>query len=171
MPDLKPAVPVVLCLVLLSALRPGLAQQLSFTNIRGVLTTDVVAGDSLALLFQEEAIDSGDPEQLIQSEYLLGLSNYYLGRIFSSTQHYERLVAQLDPVEKPELCSSVWNNLGINYEYLQKYPEALAAYQKSYTLAEQLGDSLSMAQSWLNFGLLDIKNKHFSSALAYFDRA
>lgn len=149
---------------------PGFSQD-GFDQIPGLLATDVMKADSLASEMNYAAIEAKDDEMLARSYYWLGLTNYYMGRFYISSEYFRDAMAARGMQANQEFISSCWNNLGINYEYLGRIDDALEAYQRSLDIAKSEGDSVSIAQSWINLGLLEVKQQQLERALSYFEDA
>ncbi len=109
-------------------------------------------------------IEKKDEKIAAKSYYLLGRINYYKSRNFISNKYYA--LALSSPYAKNDLsfAESCYNNLGVGYELQNLFPEALKAYQKSLQLAEQLNDSASIGQTWINIGLLNARIGKFQKA-------
>ena len=96
---------------------------------------------------------------LIKGKYIIA-GEYLLNAIHTDHGHDDKIFA--------EAC---WNNLGIAYDYQQKYDEAIKAYQKSLEITTELKDSASMMQSIINLGLLDHKVGNRDKAIQRFQQA
>lgn len=134
-------------------------------------TSDPVGADSLAMANLIRAQQSESDTMIMRAHYLAGLSKYYLGQYYLSTDFYRKALA--NPVAEQEalLREACWNNIGINYDLQGNYPGSLEAYRQSLQVAEARGDSLSIAQSWINIGLLENRTGRPDHGLDLLDRA
>lgn len=118
-----------------------------------------------------------DDEILARSYYLLGVCHYYLSRTYISNEYYKKALKTYYAAGNDEFQGKCWNNMGINYDLMDKNAESMNAYLKSLRVSEKLKDSVGIAQSWINLGLLDTKymrferaDKYLNDALKYFTK-
>ncbi len=136
---------------------------------------DPEAADRYARLALKGALMSGVDSLNAQANYVLGLINYYQSHFYLSSDFYQRAL-NTDYARANDLfASSCRNNLGINYETTDRYPEAMEEYLKSLRISEKLKDSLGIYQTYINLGFLHTKKREFdraqsrlNAALSYF---
>ena len=112
-------------------------------SLRGLLTTNVLEADSFAYRLHAEI----QQNQLGKSFYYLGVIEYYKGNYLLSAKYYEEALENIDPQVFPTMRADILNNLGVDYEFMERYPEAIDAYLKSLEDALSKGDSVSIHQS------------------------
>ena len=140
-------------------------------SLRGLLTTNVLEADSFAYRLHAEIQQNQLTELLGKSFYYLGVIEYYKGNYLLSAKYYEEALENIDPQVFPTMRADILNNLGVDYEFMERYPEAIDAYLKSLEYALSKGDSVSIHQSYINLGLLFTKVKDFDQATRYLDEA
>jgi YesN/AraC family two-component response regulator len=104
--------------------------------------------------------------------YKLGNVQYFKGSFLLAEKYYNLALGEnLSMVTR----ENVMNNLGVVYDLQARYDESLKSYRESLKSAEKRNDSTSMAKSWINLGLLEIKTgnyleseKYLRNALTYF---
>lgn len=143
--------------------------------LRGLLTTNVPAADSLAQIVHTEILENQLTEFYGKSYYYLGIIEYFKGNYLLSARYYEEALEHIDPQTSPTMRADVFNNLGVDYEFMERYPEAIDAYLESLKYALSKADSLSIYQSYTNLGVLftkvfdfDQANRYLNEAYAYF---
>lgn len=100
----------------------------------------------------------------------------YTGRFQAALTLAEEIEPQLsraartDETDRARL-GLLFNNLGITYELMGRYEEALAAYERRVTIARELGDELALAHVHHNRACALIHLNAFEEALAAFDLA
>ena len=67
--------------------------------------------------------------------------------------------------------ASAYNNIGIIYDELERYPAALDAYQKSLELKQRIGDQGTIANTINNIGFLYNKTNNHDKAYEFFSKA
>ncbi len=140
-------------------------------SAREHIATDLAAADSDAHAALEQSVALKADSLIAKSFYTCGLVNYYKSRYYVSTDYYKKAIATDYAAAHTEFASSCWNNLGINYELNDQYQEAIKAYLNSLKFAEQMADSLSMHQSYINLGLLFTKTNDYDAAESYLNKA
>lgn len=140
-------------------------------SLQQYIPTNLKLADSLGqnYLYQTE---SGELDlSLSKLNYTLGLINYYLGRYQLSSKYYNDALEHLQEGEDPELEASIWNNLGINYEFSNDFEKAIDSYLKSLDYALAKKDSFSIYQSYLNLGLIYTRLTDYSQSEKYLQQA
>lgn len=142
-----------------------------FVTIKGMIPSQLLLADSLSQVFYAEAKFAEDQEGIARGAFLLGLTNYFQGNLYLSAKFYEEALASDYVALDRDLAESCWNNLGIVLELQNNLPEALEAYHKSMLIAEEKGDSLGMAETQINLGLLEIKRQNTDEGILYLEKA
>jgi AraC-like DNA-binding protein len=142
-----------------------------FATIRGMIPSRLLLADSLSQVFYAEAKFAEDQEGIARGAFLLGLTNYFQGNLYLSAKFYEEALASDYVALDRDLAESCWNNLGIVLELQNNLPAALEAYHKSMLIAEEKGDSLGMAETQINLGLLEIKRQNTDEGILYLEKA
>jgi len=81
-----------------------------------------------------------------------GLMQYYLGAEDEALVHYQIAASYLDRIGRPS--SRLYNNLAIIYRKQEKHERAIDLYRRSLALKAIEGDSLGLAATHQNLGLL-----------------
>lgn len=152
-----------------------LAEQIS--KAKKLSTTNSLKADSIATHALNRSMKIQNDSLIAKSYYTLGLTNYYRGKHYLSTQYYRKALKTRYAKDNDEFNSSLYNNLGINYEYDNKNQKAIDAYLKSLKKARKTGDSTSIYQTLINIGYLHIEllnyekaENHLTKALRYFKK-
>ena len=123
--------------------------------------------ESYANSAQENLLKNPSDTLIGRVYYLLGVIHYYRGNHILSSEFYRKgLDTRLAEIDF-KFASALWNNLGIIYEF----EKALDAYLNSLHLAENLGDSLSIFQSYINIGLLNVWLLDYNESEMYLNKA
>ena len=138
---------------------------------------DLDRADSLSNIVYYHAIALQKDSLIAKTHALMGYVAYYRGNYSMSSVYYKKALESAYYQDKLERRQALLNNLGVNYEFQHQYAEADQAYQKSLEIARQLGDSLSIHESYINLGLLsallaryEASRGYLKPALAYFQR-
>ena len=140
-------------------------------SARERISTDLAAADSDAHAALEQSVALKADSLIAKAYYTCGLVNYYKSRYYVSSDYYKKAIATMYAVANTEFASSCWNNLGINYELNDLYQDAIKAYLNSLHFAEDMADSLSIHQSYINLGLLFTKTNDYDAAENYLNKA
>lgn len=105
-------------------------------------------------------------EKTAKALALLGVIKYYDSKYYLSNDYITKALNTSYAKSNALFRESCYNNMGVNYEILNQLPEAISSYNKSLQLAEKRGDSTSIAQTWINLGLLDSKILNYKRAEA-----
>lgn len=135
-----------------------------FEKIKESLPDDIETAERLTKVYHNIGLETRNDEIKAKTDYLYGLIHYYKARFYISNKYYSKALGSPYTKTDEAFAEKCWNNMGINYEIQNMFPESLAAYHKSLKIAEKLKDSISIGQSWINIGLLDAKSKKFASA-------
>lgn len=138
----------------------------SFDEIKAIVLKDLTKATKLTDEFNQRAIEAKDDKMLAQGYFLYGLINYFKTQHYISNTYYTQALSTKYAREDINFTGNCYNNMGINYEILNMYPEAIKSYMNSLRIAEKLGDSTSIGQSKINIGLLNLKIKRYDVSLA-----
>jgi AraC-like DNA-binding protein len=170
----KAPIPFYLFWVLLTAVQPGLAQSAQldpvqlFKEARALLPNQVDQADTLALTLYRYAKETPSVPDSIKAKscYLMGMVQYYKSRFLLSATYYQEALATDYARATSSFAEACYNNLGIVQEKRGEHQKALKAYYQSLRLAEALGDSVSITQTWINISLLEGKNLNHERAIS-----
>lgn len=137
-----------------------------FDAIKKIIFVDLAKGSKLTDEFNQKAFESKNDRMIAQGNYLNGLINYFETRHYISNTYYTQALKTRYARENMNFTGNCYNNMGINYEILNMYPEAIKSYMHSLRFAEKIGDSTSINQSKINIGLLNLKIKRYDVSLA-----
>ncbi len=140
-------------------------------SLEQLMSVDPVEADSFGQLLLEEMSAKEEVIYLPRLYYLLGITQYYLGKHLLAAKYYRDALEYIDPVQQSELEAAIWNNLGVVYELSEDFAEGIAAYLKSLDYALAQGDSLSIYQSYLNLGLMYTKTADYNTSEQYLKNA
>lgn len=136
--------------------------------IRQSFYTNTNKAEELSLeavkLSEKEKIDS----LIAYSHYYLGLAYYFKDYWKLSAEQYQIAFNNPWTETNPTLKSAIANNIAIDYELLIEYDIAAEYYYKGLKIKENTNDSLFMAKSYMNLGLLFIQTGEYEKAKEYF---
>lgn len=89
-----------------------------------------------------------------KAHYYLALAWYYNGKYRISNQHYNKALRTEYATKNLYFKSRCENNLGVNYEMLEQFENAIEHYLKSNDIDKLRGDSAGVALGKINIGLL-----------------
>lgn len=95
----------------------------------------------------EKASKLGNEEIIARANYKIGVAYYYQNKPILSQSYYQKVLDSPYIDKDLILKEYVLNNMGINYELTSEYVKGLDVYQESIKLAENRGDSVSVAQT------------------------
>ena len=139
--------------------------------------------DFKSLKIREEI---GDKQGIANTINNIGLIYYEQGDYRKALmQHFKSLKIREEIGDKQGIASSL-TNIGVSYHaqgdsafamgntnfaLADRYPKALAQYDKALKIKEEIGDKDGIASSYINLGSINIKLKKFSEARKYLDDA
>lgn len=132
-----------------------------------LLNQDLNQSDSLSNIAYYSAIALENDSLIAKSHSFLAYVAYYKGDYKASAAYYNKALSSDYFKNKLDRRQALLNNLGVNYEFQNNYAEAKEAYQGSLRIAEELGDSLSIYQSYINIGFLNSILYNFGDAERY----
>jgi len=117
----------------------------------------------------EFAINEGIDTLSCQAKLLLAYTNYFTGNYGASNFYYHELMKS--PGCTTMDSASIYNNIGVNYEFLGKYDAAIEAYLSSVSIEAARNNDQGKYLSWINIGVVAIKNNDFRTAIDYLNEA
>lgn len=132
-----------------------------------MLPNELDKADSLAAIMYQYAHETpAIPDSILaKSCYLMGIVQYYKSRYLLSATYYQEALDTEYARKTSSFAEACYNNLGIVQEKRGEHQKALKAYYASLRLAETLGDSGSITQTWINISLLEGKNLNYERAI------
>ncbi|WP_461445671.1 tetratricopeptide repeat-containing sensor histidine kinase [Maribacter sp.] len=99
-------------------------------------------------------------EKELEAKYYMniGACYYYIGDLHLGLKNYLDAYERSEALKKVDFAKLL-NNIGIIYRLQKKHLRAEEIYLKSYRLKEELQDSLGMATSLMNLGLVNYRIK------------
>jgi AraC-like DNA-binding protein/Tfp pilus assembly protein PilF len=135
------------------------------------LPTGAVQTDSLCRIILGEIIEQQQPHDsfFVQTYFLLGTSNLYQGKLNLALDYYNKSLQHNQRNIIPGQYKACLINTAIIFEKQYRFEEASKTYQKALEFSEQSKDSASIADIWLNLGILSHRMKDDEKALEIFD--
>ena len=134
------------------------------------LATSVIALSQNPIDSLENLLDDAKPEQ--QVEIFCDLSQLYWQRSFDTSllmaTHAHNMAGDIESVP---LLAKALNMMGNAYFLMGDFTNAAEYYYQALTLREELGDSTSIAKSFVNIGAVHIQLKDYPQALLYLKKA
>ena len=103
--------------------------------------------DSIAQLLQ-------DTNKLAAVHTNIGLTQYYLGNLDQALSHYFAAYQHYKHLDRPISLSRLLNNLAMANKQARNYSLASRYYRESLQIKQSLGDSIGLATTLMNIGLL-----------------
>lgn len=107
-------------------------------------------------------------------DYGIGRATYQLSEIYRNKGDFEKAIplgkkalAIFESIEEIGLAAIVSNSLGNTYTEVGQYTIATQYLMESLTIREQLGNNISIANAYLNLGVLAIKMENYKLAKTY----
>lgn len=123
-------------------------------QVKNLLQSDpdsaIAISNNLLPLVSEIESDS----LLAKTQYYLAVAYYYKGYYRMSNNYFQKAIDNDFSGQNPEFLSICKNNMGVNYDMLEKYPASIDSYLKAMNIAFRLGDSLGGNLTKVNIGLL-----------------
>ena len=121
------------------------------------IALDIMGQTDKALIFYNKALNLADTYgegELLAKCYLnLGVCYQYLGDYDLALENQLLAYDLSDELTKKDRAKLL-NNIGVIYRFQKKYERAEDIYLKSYELKEELKDSLGMAATLMNLGVV-----------------
>lgn len=133
--------------------------------------SDLDEADSLSNIVYYHSIVLQNDSLMAKTHALMGYVAYYRGNYSMSSEYYKKALESAYYRDKLGRRQALLNNLGVNYEFQHRYGEADQAYLQSLQISRQLGDSVSVHESFINLGLLNALLAKYAEAEAYLQPA
>lgn len=118
-------------------------------------------------LSKELKFYSGEIKSLLN----IGLINNDKGKADEALNNYERVLDLLNAYPNPPLQATVYNNMGMVYDYQSDYAKAMKFYLHALEIRETVGDKKAIAESYNNVGIIYYYQKDFEKTLEYYLKA
>lgn len=104
---------------------------------------------------------------------LTTLSNHYLNLSQTDTciELCHQGIREAIALQKNEIASQFYNNLSLAHSYIQEYDQALTYADKSIELKKEYSDEESLANAYLNKGLLLTQVGNYEDGFRYYSQA
>ncbi len=132
---------------------------------------DLDEADSLSNIVYYHSIVLQNDSLMAKTHALMGYVAYYRGNYSMSSEYYKKALESVYYRDRLGRRQALLNNLGVNYEFQHRYGEADQAYLQSLQIARQLGDSVSVHESFINLGLLNALLAKYAESEAYLQQA
>jgi tetratricopeptide (TPR) repeat protein len=123
---------------------------------------------TLALALAEQA---GDQTQIASVPHSLGNAYIASGPAETADRYLNEGLSIARQLQNPGLSAAILNDLGNLYTIHKRYPEALAAYQESLTLAQTAGNQLLAVRAQINAATASLQNGQYQQTKTLVDRA
>ncbi len=140
-------------------------------KIKALIPEKIDEAERLSIKFFDEGIVHNDQEIIARSNYLMGLIHYYRSLFYISNKYYATALQSKFASQDLSFKEACLNNMGINYEIQNLFPQAITSYNESLKIAKKLKDSTSIYESMINLGLLNAKSKNYKLALSQIHEA
>lgn len=110
-------------------------------------------------------------QTLAEIHFLLGLTQYYLGKYEVSLQNYLKAERLFEKTNKKEKQALTFQNIGLLNSRMGHYAEAQKNFKLSLNLYAQLDKTANMAEVYQNLGIVSYTQKQDSLAIAYYQKA
>ena len=139
--------------------------------VKALESGDLGGVDSLMKPLDYEQVTTLSEKWAAYGLKMLAVAAYYQESFKLSNAYYSLLLKNPYSQKDRELRADCHNNRGINYEMLGLLDSAYHNYRRSLAFEQKRGDSLGLAQSWVNLSLLAGKLGYYEESQAYGDRA
>ena len=162
---------VVLIALMVCSLAHGQNSYMSrLREIPNMLPEQAAKADSVLGVILQEIIDNqppGSDSMLLLNYALLGHSGLYQGKLNLALDYYDKAYYYYKRgMVFPKLYMGCLLNSAVIFEKQFRFKEASETYQTLLNLAEGKNDSVLIADTWLNIGILNHKLKDDDKAVA-----
>ena len=162
---------LLICLISLSSIMVlnGQINDDPFEQMKSLISTNL---DS-AIIIGEQFLSENNNADSIKAKALfyLGVSHYYRGQYHISSNYYELAINTRYATNNIRFLGRCYNNLGIVLDLKGEYAEAIEFYIKSMEIDDLLDDSVGVALSKINIGLLYINMLQLDQSDVYLQEA
>lgn len=163
------------CFHAFSSPQPAITNSVSNKELYKKAQSIVSVYPDSALIIAHQLLQNQEPgtEDMTyaKSNYLIATANLIKGKYIIASEYFLKAIDTNYARHDKTFAEACWNNLGIAFDYQQKYDKAIEAYQKSFEITSELKDSASMMQTIINLGLLDEKEGNRDKAVRKFQEA
>ena len=137
-----------------------------------LLPSRAVEADSALRVILEEISTQQPPDDslFVLTCFLLGTSNLYQGKLNLALDYYNKSLYHNQRIILPKEYQDCLINSAIIFDSQYRLKEASQTYQKALEYAEQSGDSSSIADIWLNLGVLSHRMKDDEKAVEILEK-
>ncbi len=166
---------VVLIALMVCSLAHGQNSYMSrLREIPNMLPEQAAKADSVLGVILQEIIDNqppGSDSMLLLNYALLGHSGLYQGKLNLALDYYDKAYYYYKRgMVFPKLYMGCLLNSAVIFEKQFRFKEASETYQTLLNLAEGKNDSVLIADTWLNIGILNHKLKDDDNAVAIMEK-
>ena len=138
----------------------------------GLLPSRAVEADSALRVILEEISTQQPPDDslFVLTCFLLGTSNLYQGKLNLALDYYNKSLYHNQRIILPKEYQDCLINSAVIFDSQYRLKEASQTYQKALEYAEQSGDSSSIADIWLNLGVLSHRMKDDEKAIEILEK-
>ena len=138
----------------------------------GLLPSRAVEADSALRVILEEISTQQPPDDslFVLTCFLLGTSNLYQGKLNLALDYYNKSLYHNQRIILPKEYQDCLINSAVIFDSQYRLKEASQTYQKALEYAEQSGDSSSIADIWLNLGVLSHRMKDDEKAVEILEK-
>lgn len=122
----------------------------------------------------EEFEDFIQEHELAEIHNELGIDYSYMSNFEKAVHHFieslkiKEKIYTTDSPEHKKLISTSYNNIGLVFERIKNYDEAIVYYNKALSAAIPIGDSALLAQYYNNIGVAYDRKEMYEEALKYY---
>lgn len=114
----------------------------------------------------------GKQDRFRGKAYLIyGIANSFKGNYDISTEYLFKSIQEAEKYKDGELIIDGFNNIGINYLYLEDYDQSGKFFKKVKALASETKDSLRLGHVLTNLGMIEGYQNRYLEELSYYDQA
>jgi len=104
--------------------------------------------------------------------YLIyGIANSFKGDYDISTEYLFKSIQEAEKYEDVETVIDGFNNIGINYLYIEDFDQSGKYFKKVKALASETKDSLRLGHVLTNLGMIEGYESRYLEELSYYDQA
>jgi len=163
------------CFHAISSPQPAITNSVSNKELYKKAQSIVSVYPDSALIIAHQLLQNQEPGTedmtFAKSNYLIATANLIKGKYIIASEYFLKAIDTNYARHDKTFAEACWNNLGIAFDYQQKYDKAIEAYRKSLEITTELKDSASMMNTIINLGLLDAKEGNQIKAIQRFQEA
>ena len=159
---------IILALLFCTQVAIGQSDYLTRIKEAAVLIPDKAAQADSVLSVVLEEISTQQPYNdslFVLTYFLLGTNNLYQGKLNLALDYYNKSLYHNQRIILPKEYQDCLINSAVIFDSQYRFKEASQTYQKALEYAEQSSDSSSIADIWLNLGVLSHRMKDDEKAV------